>query len=379
MAQQFVSASSNTVTITPSNSLINVATTHTNTFSVSTNSYAVTYQYDKESTPSFDNKLIACTTSNQCVYFGYPVNWIVEYAATSFPVSVASSIAVTNGIYGGTYPGLARAYSSSSLILFKGTFNAVYNPNSIVTAYFYRDTGNTLYKNNDIYYNLYFDAITSTPNNGFIRLTFAGSVTLSPQPYCTSNVPLLVAEHGLLCVNENSNTVLKIYNIGALVAGTRYTFTVRLRSDTTSAATIRPTVTIRTYYNIAVDYSVIDQKLTHSLNQTETNYYASPNDFSIESPKITYDLPRVNYIGSFIARFRPSSASLAATKITLELPNHSWNGGIWTTPNGVATDPMVCFINTQRVACTYTLAPLKVTMTAQNLISGSDNKITITT
>jgi hypothetical protein len=53
-------------------------------------------------------------------------------------VSITSSIAVTNGIYAGAYGGLARAYSSASIILFKGTFNTVYNPNSIVTANFYK-------------------------------------------------------------------------------------------------------------------------------------------------------------------------------------------------------------------------------------------------
>lgn len=77
--------------------------------------------------------------------------------------------------------------------------------------------------------------------------------------------------------------------------------------------------------------------------------------------------------------FRPSSDSLSATKITVELPNHSWNGGYWTTPNNLATDPLVCFMNAQRVACTYTLAPFKVTLVAENLLAGSDNKITLTT
>lgn len=138
VSQAVPAAGSLTVAVATSSSLINAVTTHTNTLTVSTNSYAVTYQYDKESTPSFANKLITCSTTNKCVYFGYPVNWIIEYAATSFPSAITSTVAMTNGIYGGTYAGLARAYSTASLILFKGTFNAVYNPNSIVTAYFYK-------------------------------------------------------------------------------------------------------------------------------------------------------------------------------------------------------------------------------------------------
>jgi hypothetical protein len=172
---------------------------------------------------------------------------------------------MTNGIYAGSYAGLARAYSSASLTIYKSTFNVVYSPNTIATAYFYKES-NLIYKGADVYYSLYFDAIKSTPANGFIRLTFGSGVTLSTQPYCSSSISLLVPEHGLLCVNENSNTVLKIYNINGLNAGTRYTFMVRLKSDLTTGGTIRPTVTIRTYYSINVDYSVVDEKVNQLLS-----------------------------------------------------------------------------------------------------------------
>lgn len=194
VAQQIPTATANSVTVTASNSLINVTTTHTNTFTVGSNSVAIIYEYDTESTPSFTNKLITCTTSNKCVYFGYPVNWIIEYPVSSFASAVSSSLPVTNGIYGGTYTGKARAFSSAGLTLFKGTFNVVYNPNSIVTAYFYKDTAsyNTLYKGAEVYYIIYFDAIASTPANGFIRLIFSSNVVLSSQPYCKSTIGLYI-------------------------------------------------------------------------------------------------------------------------------------------------------------------------------------------
>lgn len=137
VAQQIPTATSNTVTVTLSNADINTATTHTNTFSTSSNANIVTYQYDTESTPSFDNKLITCSSTNQCVYLGYPANWIIQYPSTpTFAVSVSSSLSMTNGIYAGSYGGVARAFSSTSLTLFKGTFNTVYNPKAIVSAYF---------------------------------------------------------------------------------------------------------------------------------------------------------------------------------------------------------------------------------------------------
>ena len=132
-------------------------------------------------------------------------------------------------------------------------------------------------------------------------------------------------------------------------------------------------MTFETYYTLDVDYSVVDRRQNHNINTTYTNYYTIPHEFTIENPKVTEDPPRVNYIGKFVIKFRPSTDSLSASTIKVELPNHSWNGGIWTTPNNVATDPMVCKINQLRVPCTYTLAPLTVILEADGINSGTDN------
>lgn len=72
---------------------------------------------------------------------------------------------------------------------------------------------------------------------------------------------------------------------------------------------------------------------------------------------------------------------LVAYQIKLILKNHAWNGGYWTTPNQVATDPMVCLINYVRVPCTYTLLPLTVTMDVSpaGIIYNQDNVITLDT
>ena len=109
---------------------------------------------------------------------------------------------MTNGIYAGTFAGVARVFLSTSLTHYKCTFNTVYNPRTITNAYFYKDTGNQLYKGAEVYYWVYFYPITSTPANGFIRLTFGNGVKLSPQPYCHSTqLSLYVTENGLLCEN----------------------------------------------------------------------------------------------------------------------------------------------------------------------------------
>jgi len=63
------------------------------------------------------------------------------------------------------------------------------------------------------------------------------------------------------------------------------------------------------------------------------------------------------------------------------LNNHAWNGGVWTTPNGAGSLPLVCMINYIRVSCTYTLSPLTVTMDVSpaGLVSSQDNIITLDT
>lgn len=43
ISQQILVATPNAVTVSPSNSFINVATTHTNTLTVGSNSYAIVY------------------------------------------------------------------------------------------------------------------------------------------------------------------------------------------------------------------------------------------------------------------------------------------------------------------------------------------------
>ena len=203
VAQQISSPTANGASVSINNANINVAATHTNTMTVATNSYAVLYEYDMESTPSFTNKLVTCSTTNKCVYFGYPVNWIIEYHVTSFPVSITSTLSVTNGIYGGTFQGTARVFLDTSLTLYKATFDTVYTPIAFNTVYFYKDTGYPyVYKGTYVYYWVYFDIVTSTPDNGFIRLSFSNDVTLSPDPYCASSqLGLYVSELGLICEN----------------------------------------------------------------------------------------------------------------------------------------------------------------------------------
>lgn len=244
----------NAVSIALGNDRINAATTHTGTFTSPNGGVVVSYQYDMEPTPSFPTRRDICSGGNLCFYFGFPVNWVIEYA--TFLTSVSNTFEITNGKYGGTFPGRARNYDSDGRIIFKGSFGVTYTPYPITTASFTKDADLQI-KGADGLYTVYFDAITSVPADGFIRMTFSNEVTLSQNPYCASTVNLFVPEHGLICAKDSPQT-LKIMNLGPLTAGTRYTFTVRLNVPLTSTSPIAPTVSIRTYYNMEVDTSMLD-------------------------------------------------------------------------------------------------------------------------
>ena len=194
-------------------------------------------------------------------------------------------------------------------------------------------------------------------------------------------MPLYESDRGVQCINEDSDTTLKVYNLNPLNAGTYYTITVRMYSTLTSSGTMRPTMRIETYYSLGVDYSIVDLRSSELMSTSETNYYTIPEKFEIENPKVTQELPRAGYIGKLSIIFRPTSDALTSTSILIQLPKHQWNSAMFTTPGNVATDPLVCLINNVRVVCTYTLTStmFEIELETQQLNSGTDNEITLDT
>lgn len=89
----------------------------------------------------------------------------------------------------------------------------------------------------------------------------------------------------------------------------------------------------------------------------------------------------MGYIGKFEVQFSPSGDILTSNTIKMIFNNHAWNGGIWTTPTSQLSDPLVCMINYIRVACSFTLSPLTVTMNVNpaSINNGQSNMITLDT
>lgn len=185
---------------------------------------------------------------------------------------------------------------------------------------------------------------------------------------------------GLVCTIETT-TSLKISNINALAGSTSYRIRVRLSTLLSTSSSVNPTVTVQDHYTVNADPSIVNQINNIALSPGQTNYYSIPNEFKMNNPRVAFETPRVGYVGKFEFIFNPSGDVLVAYQIKVVLNNHAWNGGIWSTPNAVVSDPMVCMINYVRVPCTYTLSPLTVTMNVSpaGIISNQNNIITLDT
>ena len=140
-------------------------------------------------------------------------------------------------------------------------------------------------------------------------------------------------------------------------------------------------MTIQTHYSTAADPSIVDLVSNYNHNTVITNYHTLPNEFKINNPRISPEPARAGYVGKFEIEFSPSSDILTSNSIKLILNDHAWNGGVWTTPNAVASDPLVCMINFIRVACTYSLSPMTVTMEVSpaGITNAQNNILTLDT
>lgn len=390
-SQSIANAGTGILTDSITNAKINTVSNHRITYTAPSTFFAVMYQFDMISTPSFTNQFVECTIGttpaiNWCTMLGYPSNYIVEYSYLgTYPTAVSSVLNFTNGVYSGTFTATAQLFSSASLTIYKQNFNVIYTAYAITTgnAGFWLDssTMSTLYKGSDEYYYVDHYATFGTPDNGFIRLIFGSGIQLGQTTFCSSGelVPL-VTELGLVCTTESTSS-LKISNIKGLAAGSFYRIRVRLATLLSTTSSVNPTVTIQNHYSIAADPSIVNSITSYVLNPSYTNYYTIPNEFKIANPRIGFETPRINYIGKFEMVFNPSGDVLSAYQIKLILNNHAWNGGYWSTPNQLATDPLVCMINYVRVACTYTLSPLTVTMSVSpaGITNAQNNIITLDT
>jgi hypothetical protein len=81
-AQNIANPGSTGVTNSITNPYIRAVSNHTISFTAPSTFFAIIYQYDQISTPSFPNSFVECTrltttNINWCTMLGYPLNYIV--------------------------------------------------------------------------------------------------------------------------------------------------------------------------------------------------------------------------------------------------------------------------------------------------------------
>jgi hypothetical protein len=152
VSQSIASPTTGVVTASITDPQINAVSNHALSYTAPQNFFAVVYEFDMISTPSFTNQFVECTisslhvTANWCTYLGYPINQIVEYSRTgTFATSVSSILNFTNGVYSGTFNALARVFTSASLTILKTSFTLTYTPYTISSISFY-NSESTVYK-----------------------------------------------------------------------------------------------------------------------------------------------------------------------------------------------------------------------------------------
>lgn len=339
---------------------------YTFNWNIGTTADSIVYIFDKTQVPTIYPNVFTCTTSNRCVGVGYPANWVVEYPTGSVGPAVSTTIPanlIQNARFAGSFPFKAVAYRSG-MVVKRVSFQVTYTPQTLLLPLFNLDvveSAAAIYKGVEHYYQINFKTVTPTNNTNFIRFAFGNNCEVGALPYCESATLSQLDSRGILCTRESA-TSIKIYNIQGLLASTVYDVKVRLVNNLASTSPTTPTVSIYINADIASDPSVTDQVLNVPTAISLANLYTTPADFTIKNPRLVVATQKAGYIGPLEIQFVPAVSTNPIASLTVTLYPHNWNTGFWSTPRNLASDPMVCRLNSVRVPCSWNIAPLTFTI-----------------
>ena len=127
--------------------------------------------------------------------------------------------------------------------------------------------------------------------------------------------------------------------------------------STNTAGTISPTVSITTYYDTGKIVNTISNSPFDGTSFTNTNR-ETLTSFDIADPQTIERKPTKGYFGHLVFKFRPSRSTSVSNghflhfQFTNDFYPYSNQPGLLIR----------CEINDNRLPCTYTLNPLKVTI-----------------
>jgi len=142
-----------------------------------------------------------------------------------------------------------------------------------------------------------------------------------------------------------------------------------------TAATVSPTVTIKTYYgnNAIVDQAVNIPFAITPLTNTNLTVLSS---FSLPSYITSSKGITAGYFGHLLIAFDPvdSATVVNGSRLVLTMPNE------FTPASNTLGLPLSCILNNKRLPCTYTINPFVVTVTkANSSFTTGSNILNITT
>ena len=324
--------------------------------------------YEYPSLFTITTQTAPCGASNKCYVFTDPVRWIV-FKTTSTPGTGAlTSLTIHTPVYSGPFLYKART-SSADIIGDKLSQSLNLNPGAM-TLTFTADAGNTeINSNSYVLFDLGFTTITKLPVNCSMIVTFTGlTVPLGNDFYCRVVSGLTKADAaGVVCQYIVGTTSIKIFNLGAVAAGTAISLVIQMLTDTTTLVKAQ----VLTYYERTavhiVDSSYTPTSLTLTFAHTNYKSLAIMNDHSGEP---------IRAAGNGIITFSltPSSTLTYGGSLSITFP----------TDFGVsaATDVIYCKVNTDRLRCSYTTSPLVVTIPSLSttyFTAGTAVTITLTT
>ena len=163
-------------------------------------------------------------------------------------------------------------------------------------------------------------------------------------------------------------------NIGDVPAGTMFKVHLQMVS-TSTASTVSPTLTIRTYYgnDALVDEAVDVAFATTPLPNTNLTVF---NNFQVPHHITTKRAITAGYFGPLLVTFDPvdSATVINGSKIMITLPSE-----FRPATNSLGL-PLSCIMNNKRFPCTYSINPFVVSVLETNSsFTTSSNLINITT
>ena len=165
-----------------------------------------------------------------------------------------------------------------------------------------------------------------------------------------------------------------IKNLGDVPAGSTFSVDLQMTSSST-ASTVSPTVTIKTYYG---NGAVVDQAVNvpFAITPLPNTNLTVLSTFSLPSFTTSVKGITAGYFGHLLLSFDPvdSATVINGSKIVLTLPSE------FTPATNSLGLPLSCILNNKRLPCTYTINPFVVTLTKTNSsFTTSVNTLNITT